>query len=370
MSKISVLHIVLTTDTGGMENVVYNLGVGVDPSRIHTQVGYLLWRGHLSDLLDKRNIKSEMIPRGFPVLSLIYPRQMIKYIKSSGCQIVHAHSGCWFKVAAACAHLPHIKLIYTDHGRTYPEKKLQIMMDRFSMRYTDKVVAVGSILQKYLIDGIGLPSEKVININNCIDTGRFSPCDTRIEIRKELDFSEDDLLIGIVARLAPVKNHRFLIKAFKQVSQKFPRARLLIIGSGPLKNDLEMQVDDLNLKEKIVFMGDRQDVPRLLNAMDFTTLSSLSEGVSLTILEAMASGLPVVATAVGGNSSIIKSGLNGILVESGNLTEYVIGLNRLLESKVVRVDMGNKARKYVVSEWSLSTMTTKYEDLYESLLRE
>lgn len=365
--RISVLNTVLSTETGGMENIIYNLASGVDSCCFDIKILCLNKIGPLSEKLSEIGIKSELAGKMMPGLSMIYPAQLIKTIKQSGCQIVHSHSGCWFKVASACARIPGIKHIYTEHGRTFPERKLQIYMDQYSVRRTDKVVAVGTILHQYLIDEIHLPPDKIININNCIDTDRFKPSSNRDAIRNELGYSDNDIVIAIVARLAQVKNHELLIDAFNIVAQNQYRAKLLIIGDGPLRDQLEEKTSQYGLNEKIKFLGDRDDVERILPAADISTLSSLSEGISLTVLEAMSCGLPVVATSVGGNPSIISDRENGFLIKSGDLDNYVEALNKLIDSAELRITMGIKARKNVIDNWSLKIMVNKYEELYDEL---
>ncbi|MFH1701752.1 MAG: glycosyltransferase [Candidatus Zixiibacteriota bacterium] len=370
IKSISILHVVLSTETGGMENIIYNLASGVNRNRFNIKILCLDKIGPLSKKLSDIGIESKLAGRMMPGFSMLYPAQLIKIIKQSGCQIIHSHSGCWFKVAIACSHVPDISHIYTEHGRTFPDKKLKILMDKYSMRWTDKVVAVGAILQRYLSETVCLPSKKIININNCIDTDRFQPIGKRADIRNELGYTEDEIVIANVARLAPVKNHGLLIDVFKQINRDYPQARLMIIGDGPLRDDLEQQTSLFGLSDKIKFLGDRDDVPRILPAADISTLSSLSEGISLTILEAMSCGLPVVATSVGGNPSIITNGENGYLINSGDRDNYVISLAKLIDSQELRTDMGLKARQNIIDNWSLKLMVSKYEELYEELIRE
>ncbi|PJA26297.1 MAG: hypothetical protein CO189_11670 [candidate division Zixibacteria bacterium CG_4_9_14_3_um_filter_46_8] len=365
---ISVLHIVLSTVTGGMENVIYNLAYGRDPSRLEISVGCLLEIGHLSETLRGIGVQSSLVPKMIPGLTMLYPKQLIKFIRDSHCDIVHTHSGCWTKVAAACSYIPQIKVIYTEHGRTFPESRLQVLQDRIAIRSTHKVVAVGEPLRKYLINRVGLPAEKVVTIHNGIDTERFKPSEEGKRVRDEFGYKDDEVVIAIVARLAPVKDHRYLIEAFRILLQRCPQARLLIIGDGPLREKLDFMVESYNLGEQIHFAGDRNDVDRILTGMDVATLSSQSEGISLTLLEAMSAELPVVATAVGGNITIIKDGINGFLVEVNDINTYADLLTRLTQSSDLRRRIGKEARVDVMANWSLKGMVDAYQQLYEELI--
>lgn len=368
MSHISVLHIVLSTATGGMENVIYNLAVAHDPDRLKLQVGSLEGIGPLSQKLIDRGIASTLVPRMTPGISMIYPGALISFIKKSKCQIVHTHSGCWSKVATACAWIPGIKLIYTDHGRAFPEMRDRIFLDRIAVKFTDRVVAVGEPLREYLINTVKLPARKVITIKNGIDTARFKPSpDTRTAVRHEFGYEASDVVIAMVARLAPVKNHKLLIDTFGSLAGKYPQARLLIIGDGPLRGELESHVAQLLLQNRVTFTGDRPDVERLLTGAEIATLCSQSEGISLTLLEAMATGLPVVATNVGGNPTIISEGQDGHLVDQ-NVQSYSAALGRLIESESIRRSLGERARATVVEKWSVKQMADQYQELYALLV--
>lgn len=368
MNRISVLNVVLSTATGGMENVIYNLVSAHNPDRLKLQVACLESIGPLSDKLKAKGVSTDLIPQMTPGISMVYPSALIRRIRNSGCQIVHTHSGCWAKVAIACAWIPTVKLVYTDHGRAFPEIRDRIFWDRISVKFTDKVVAVGEPLRDYLINIVRLPATKVMTIRNGIDTERFAPSkSTRELVRMDLGYSPDQVVIAIVARLAPVKNHRLLINSFAALSKSHPAARLLIIGDGELRGELERQAATLALGDRIKFTGDRNDVDQLLTGADIATLSSLSEGISLTLLEAMAAGLPVIATNVGGNPTIISEGREGFLVPV-ETSAYAAALARLLDSESLRTSLGRAARETVIRNWSVHQMAAQYEELYAELV--
>jgi len=364
---ISVLHVVLSTATGGMENVIYNLATAHDPKQLKLRVACLEAVGPLSEKLKRHGIESELLPPMTPGLSMLFPWSLIRFIRQSHCNIVHTHSGCWSKVATACFWIPQVKLVYTDHGRAFPELRDRIFLDRIAVRFTDRVVAVGEPLRQYLLDTVKLPEKKVITIRNGIDTGRFQPRTDRNAVRTELGYGPMDVVVAIVARLAPVKNHKLLIESFGDLSKKYPNARLLIIGDGPLRGELETLSRESSLLNRVLFTGDRSDVERLLGAADIATLSSQSEGISLTLLEAMATGLPVVATDVGGNSTIITEGHEGYLVGQDR-APYAAALARLVQSEELRRTLGVHARKTVVDKWSVRQMAAQYQELYAELV--
>jgi len=351
-----------------MENVIYNLASSLSGSQVESTIGCLEEVGHLSVKLRDLGVESYLVPRMIPRLSMVYPGPLIRFIKESGCDIVHTHSGCWFKVAVACVYLPKVKLLYTEHGRTHPEPKAHVIMDRLSVHRSDRVIAVSDALQEYLVREIRLPARKVITIHNGIDTDRFAPAADRDRIRAEFGFGPENIVIGMVARLAPVKNQPYLVDAFERVYRHCPQARLICIGDGPSRGELEKYIASKNLGAVITLTGDRTDVARLVSAFDIATLSSRSEGISLTILEGMASGLPVVATRVGGNGEIITDGANGFLVGTDNIEAYSAKLTELAESAVLRKSFAENGRAHVKAHWSVTQMAASYTALYEELL--
>lgn len=354
-----------------MENVIYNLASVHGRSAIRLSVGCLVEKGFLSEMLAELGVETSLLPRMAPGVSVIFPWQLIKFIKKSDCDIVHTHSGSWSIVAAACAFIPRIRLVYTDHGRFFPEIRHRIFSDRVAIHFTDKVVAVGDPLRRYLIEKVGIPANKVITIRNGIDTERFSAsAENRKKARREFGLTGDNVVIGVVARLSQVKNHRLLFNAFKVLNRDFPQTRLLIIGDGPLRIELEQLVESYRLKKVVIFAGDRSDVPVLLSGVDIATLCSLSEGISLTILEAMSTGLPTIVTDVGGNHTIIKDGVNGFLIESNDIESYVARLVELINSPTLRGKIGRNARNHITSDWSLEKMAESYEELYRGLLQD
>jgi glycosyltransferase involved in cell wall biosynthesis len=172
--------------------------------------------------------------------------------------------------------------------------------------------------------------------------------------------------VGIVARLSQEKGHKVLINAFKQVSQKL-NAKLLIIGDGPLKETLMQQVQDLQIQDRVLFLGFRKDIPQLLAMIDLFVLSSFTEGISLTLLEAMASGKPVVATMVGGNPEVVVNRKTGYLVPAGDATSMAEMMISLLGDHQKRQEMGIAGRERVIEYFSMENMNAGYTKLYMTI---
>jgi len=195
-----------------------------------------------------------------------------------------------------------------------------------------------------------------------VDTRSFSP-DGRDSARRALGIPDGSIAIGTVGRLDPVKNHLGLISAFSRIAAD-ARVLLYIAGGGPCHAELERVTRSLGLADRVHLLGEREDVPEILRGLDIFVLSSLGEGMSNTILEAMATGLPVVATRVGGNPELVLHDVTGFLAEPQSTDSLVGALSRYVAEPGLRMSHGHAARNRADSEFGLSRMLGAYEDLY------
>jgi glycosyltransferase involved in cell wall biosynthesis len=186
--------------------------------------------------------------------------------------------------------------------------------------------------------------------------------------RREQGVGEGDPVIGIAARFASVKDHATLLRAFGRVRVVRPDAKLVLAGDGELRGDLEALGDELNLGESVRFLGVRRDVPELLATWDVFCLSSLSEGTSVTLLEAMAAGLPTVVTDVGGNPEIVEHGATGLLAPRGDDAGLADAMLALLADPQRRRRMGEAGRERVTRLFTLDRMIEDYRRLYRDVL--
>ncbi len=224
--------------------------------------------------------------------------------------------------------------------------------------------------QRYIQVG-AVPPHKIVCIPNGIDTSRFQPNPTvRQAVREQLGCTPDAFVWLTVGRLEPVKNHLELLCAFREVAAVHPHARLLIAGQGPLQAAIEQRIAELGLAERVHLLGVRRDIPDLLNATDAFVLPSLWEGMPLTLLEASATALPIVATDVGGNSEVVLDGKTGYLVppqEAKALTQAMLRVMLLSEND--RIAMGLAGREHVVQNFDLERVVDRWEVLYRELLQ-
>jgi glycosyltransferase involved in cell wall biosynthesis len=240
---------------------------------------------------------------------------------------------------------------------------------RLAFELADRVLSVSFQLRDLLARRTGFPADRITVVHNGVDGLRFSP-DPRVRtgMRQELGLAEGEFCIGCVGNLLPVKDHMTLLRAMAGFAEIVPRWRLLIAGEGPEMAGLHSFVAaDPALKTQVSFLGSYGRVPELLNALDVYVLPSMSEGISNSLLEAMATGLPVVASAVGGNCEVVVDGQSGLLFPAGDVCQLTERLVRLWENGGLRWEIGQQALRRARENFSIQAMMQRYEEIYTSL---
>ena len=281
--------------------------------------------------------------------------------------VVHTHLQVLRYALPTMLLLGNAKLLHTVHNLAEREIEPPArVVHRYAFSHGVIPIAVGEEVAVSMKRLYGIAQCKVIA--NCIPTSTYaSPGVSRRQWRAQEGFAEDDVLFVCVARFARQKNHALLVKAFAQVCARHPNARLLLVGDGVLRNDLETQVNGLGLASRVRFLGLRTDIPEVLAACDVFALSSEFEGNPLSVLEAMAAGLPTVSTAVGGVPSLLENGTSGILVHSGDAEGFSKAMESLLLNGNLRQSMGVAAARRARERFDVANMVRAYEAVYESL---
>ena len=202
-------------------------------------------------------------------------------------------------------------------------------------------------------------------IPNGIDVKHFYQPDGREEKRNTLGIRSDTFVIGNIARMVPLKNHRFLMNVFRELIALCPEVKLLLVGDGPLRMELESYANHMGLSRSIVFLGERKDTAELLSTFDVFVLPSLAEAMGIVLMEAMASGIPVVASKTGGIPEVVENGKTGLLVEL-NTIKWVETIRRIIEGDLRTRDMTEGARFAANERFSVETMIENYEKAYSS----
>lgn len=361
----NVLHLLQGLYVGGLEYMVARLVNRLDRDRFLPSVCCFDKVGALQNSLCS-DTKVTLLKRK-PGTDLSYPFKLAKLLKQDKIDILHVHNSTAYFYGVLAGKLAGTKrIIYTEHARDVAPNFKSCVMDKVLSLMTDRIVVVAEFLKTNLVQREWFNPEKISIIYNGIDGAPFAGEFDRETIIRELGIASDAKIIGIVARLDPIKNHRCLISAMQKVKGHFPDAMLLVIGDGPLRSELEELAAAVELQESIRFLGTRKDIPQLLSVLDIFVLCSLSEGQPLTILEAMAAGKPLVATAVGGIPEVIGEGVDGIVVPSNDADKLADALLELLREERKRRVMGARAREKFAEQFTVERMVEKYEKIYES----
>jgi glycosyltransferase involved in cell wall biosynthesis len=230
----------------------------------------------------------------------------------------------------------------------------------------DRFVAVGKSVRQALIENEGLPPGRIEVVYNGIDLRPENV--QRAAVRAEFSINETDFLAVQVARLDPIKDHQTAIRAVISAAKRNPNIRLLIVGDGPEKTNIQRQLREQSINGTVKMLGLRNDVPRLLAAADVFLLTSVSEGIPVTVIEAMAAGVPVLATSVGGLSELVTHGVTGYLAPPGNANKLADALVELAEDSTRRVELAERAKNRANSEFSEGKMIDNYTRLYAEML--
>lgn len=365
---MEIVHVVENLDRGGLERTVVDLIASQRDAGHECRVICLFKLGLLARELLASGVRVDACGKR-PGLDLRALRRARALIRQSPDAVIHTHNAmAHYYAVLASLGLPVKCRINTRHGmggRTRSGR--QEWLYRQSLRGTDYAVAVcEAARQRFAADGMR-PRRALLSVPNGIRLERFRPADdvARQSLVAELGLPTGSRIIGTVGRLQPVKDHALLLRAFAKVRVQVPEAALVIVGDGPLRAALEAQAEQAGLSDAVRFMGDRHDVPRLLTGMEVFALTSTSEGYSVALLEACASSLPIVATDVGGNREIVRHGINGRLVPSGDTAAIATALIALLRGGEQAAAMGRAGHAWAQAEASFRTMAERYHGLYD-----
>lgn len=247
-----------------------------------------------------------------------------------------------------------------------PKRFSHHLLYRLGSRWVSGLVAVSEDVKKSILETMrGIPAEKISVILNRVDTSRYGRAKDRSRIRQGLGFGPSDHLMAVVATLKRQKGHRFLLQAASSLLPRFPHLHLLLVGDGGLRADLQSLTRELKIESHVHFLGSRGDVPRILGASDSFVLPSLWEGLPMALMEAMASGLPIVATDVSGTRQVMAPGETGLIVPPADSSRLAQALAALLTDPERAAEMGRAARRRAETQLSVHKQVEEYMARYE-----
>jgi len=367
---MKILYLIESDDPGGAENVMLSL-IEYFKEKYPIYVGCFK-KGWIYNELKKRRLNPQPIPtnKGSYDIKLLY--HLIKLIKKEKINLIHSHlfdTNFYSSLAAKVAGIPHIS---TEHGDIHhTSKKLDkktLIKAKTISHFSDKIVFVSKFTKDKFLKLSKVPKQKIAIIYNGIDLKKYEqPIDIQSK-KAEIGIKNNEFVIGNVANLYPVKGQIYLLKAAAKIIKEFPNTKFLLIGRGELEEKLKKEAQKLGIASHIKFLGFRNDVKELLKIMDVFVLCSLSEGLPLSLIEAMASKVPVVCTNVGGIPEVIEDGINGFLVPVANSIILAEKIIYLLKDKTLSNNFTFYGYHKIKQRFSLQFMLDKYAEIYSDLM--
>jgi len=369
MNQVKVLHIVPMLSPGGAERVAVHIVTRLNRRRYEPVVVSLWGRMQcdLDRLLAEAGVEVRYLDKrpGFDY-RMFY--RLHRALRDCSPDIVHTHLHVLRYALPSLLLLNEASHLHTVHNLAEREVEAGLRwIQSYAFNRGVVPVAVGEEVALSLKRLYGVQPCRVIS--NGIPTDHYArPRTSRQEWRTREGFGQNDVLFVCVARFAAQKNHALLLKAFAQGPASDPSAHLVLVGEGVLQEELEQQTHELGIARQVHFLGVRSDIPEVLGAMDVFALSSDYEGNPLSVMEAMAAGLPVVATAAGGVPNLLENGKEGFIVQPGNVQDLSNAMSFLLRNRELRLSLGKAARQRASERFDVSAMVQAYEEMYEDLV--
>jgi glycosyltransferase involved in cell wall biosynthesis len=363
-----VLHIVENLDRGGMETFVCDL-IEAQLKTFKISVICIFGGGVLSKRLENLGVMPQFCNKAKDG-SITALWRLRANVNALAPDIIHTHnelSNYFTAVALAMSAQPI--LINTRHnmGLGGPKSRKERFF-RWSMSKTKAMVACSDAVKARFVSDFQFPIEKIRVIHNGIPVSNIQKItkNTHNNWRRQHGFNDSDILVCAVGRHAEVKNHRSLVRAFAMI--KLTNTFLILVGDGPLRKDLQLLVENLDMQTRVRFVGDSSEVSSILASVDIFVLPSLSEAHSIALLEAAAAGLAIVATNVGGNPEVIDHGINGFIVEPGNIEELTNRIAQLIDCPAIRAEFGKRSFSWANANASIEVCANSYAKLYKEVL--
>ncbi|WP_437297625.1 glycosyltransferase [Sorangium sp. So ce426] len=365
--KLGIAHVVSSLKAGDAGRVVVDLTALQRAAGHHVTVIAIAEDpdGPRAEQLRRRGVEVHLLPkrRG---LHVSMTARLVALFRARGISLVHAHDLQPLLYAAPAGWLHRVPVVHTKHGAS-DDLQGRRWLRSAAAAFVDAHVAVSRPAAEALVNQGQVSAETLHVVASGLDLSRFAPDPVaRARVRAELGISQRAWVLGSVGSLSAVKNHAMLLRA---AAQALPEdGRLLLAGDGPERARLVALARELGLSERALFVGGRHGVPQILAALDAFALTSVAEGLPLAMLEAMAAGLPVVATAVGGVPTALTDGYTGFLVPSGDAEALAARLTELRDDPALAARMGRYGRKVTLQRYSAARMAERYMDLYTLLL--
>lgn len=370
MSEITVLQLLHGMSVGGAEVLAAGLA-----RRLRGQFRFVF-----ACLDHTGELGAELKDEGFPLVVLDREsgidwrcsQSLKREVAEKQVTLIHAHQYTPFFYALTTGILRRRPpVLFTEHGRFHPDlpNKKHFLFNRTLLRKTDRVIGVGKDVRRALIENEGIPGDRVDVIYNGIDLSRFqqpSP-DSSERIRRSLRIDKDCFVVTLVGRLNDLKDHSTAIRTAQRVAAEHPNFRMLFVGEGEERQKIVAEIKERKLEEIITLLGTRHDIPDILHASDVNFLSSISEGIPLTLIEGMAASLPTVSTNVGGIAEVVVETKTGLLAPSGDDEALAKHLLKLAQDSSFGSTLGKQGCQRAQELFSEVEMHRRYAELYSEI---
>jgi len=373
-----IAHVIYHFGVGGLENGVVNLINRLPASRWrHAVIALTQAAPAMQARVTRPDVNYVALEKDSGHLYPLYPR-LVRLFRDLRPAIVHTRNLAALEavVPARLARVPAI--VHGEHGRDANDidgrNARNLWTRRLFSPFVSRYVALSAELERYLTGRVGIAPARIVQIINGVDTAQFSPRSrARAPIRGCPFTDPQHFIVGTVGRLDAVKDQTNLARAFVSALRRHPgareRLRLVVVGDGPLRDEVLRTLAEVDATPYAWLAGERHDVADVMRGLDCFVLPSLAEGISNTLLEAMASGLPVVATRVGGNAELMEEGLTGRLVPRADPDALAAEILRYFDDPLLARRHGGAGRSLVEKRFSLDLMVRRYDELYSDVLR-
>jgi len=364
---LGVLYLLETSGPGGAERMLLDLAANLG-SRCRAVVGVMKagW------------LQSQAVSAGIPCVRLdgeglgdlgVLGR-LVEVIEARDIAVIHAHEFYTGMIGTIVSVVTRIPLVVTIHGKSYyPDKRRRRAVCRVMAAGAAAVVTVSEDLRRFFCHVTGTSLDRVRVIYNGIDVPGSPLRGRNVELLDAVGIPREARIVGAVGNLYPVKGHLDLIRAARTIVDRQPTTHVVILGRGALHDALVAEAESLRIRDRIHLLGYREDVNEWLGAMDVFTMPSLSEGLPLSLLEAMAAGVPPVVTEVGGMPEVVLDGQTGFIVPPRNVAALADRISFLLGNPPLAAEMGAASRERIKDRFALDSMAAEYRDLYGEAAR-
>jgi sugar transferase (PEP-CTERM/EpsH1 system associated) len=371
-----VTHIIYALGTGGLENGLVNIINRAPAERYQHAIICLTKADDFSNRLTVPGVQIYALNKR-PGHDLNVFWLLFKLLWKLRPAIVHTRNLAALEMQLVGLFIPRAHRVHGEHGRDIYDldgtNPRYLLLRRFLKPFIHRYIAVSEDLRRWLTQLVGVPESRVRQIYNGVDQDRFFPRHgARPDLAPPGFVPADGIVLGTVGRLAKVKDQSTLLDAFKILLSEDPelrkRVRLVLVGDGPLLTDLQRKAQELGVADLVWMPGDQENVPELLRMMDIFLLPSLAEGISNTVLEAMASRLPVIATRTGGTPELIDDGENGLLVPVGDAKALAMSIAKMCVDPAMIKTMGMRGYEKVKLQFNWTRTVEEYLSVYDDVL--